>query len=76
MDFNGFDTWLKDEKGMNERSASDAASRLRRVLNITKEKEVTTETLDKLNSSKSFLSLSQCVKSQLRRAVALYIEYK
>lgn len=76
MNYEGFLEWLKTEKNMSERSARDTVSRIRRALRIVSKDSVETSTIEKLNASPEFLKLSMFIKSQLRRAVALYQEFE
>lgn len=75
MNYEGFLEWLKTEKNMSERSARDTVSRIKRALRIVSGASVDTATLDKLNEAPEFLKLSMFIKSQLRRAIALYQEF-
>lgn len=73
----GFTEWLENKKGLSERSASDAKSRLNRanaILNFNdpSSPEIYLLALEKTNE---FDIISRTVKSQLRRAVRLYSEY-
>lgn len=71
-----FVIWLEEEKKLSKKSAHDVQSRLGRALNIAKDKEATDQTLSVLENNVEFKGLSMSVKSQLRRAVRLYVEYK
>lgn len=75
MDELKFWQWLIDKKKMEKRSARDVVSRLKRIKNILGTEEIQTETIRKLDSNEEFLKCSISVKSQLRRAVGLYIEF-
>ena len=75
MNYEGFLEWLKTEKNMSERSARDTVSRIKRALRIASGVTVDTTTIDKLNEAPEFLKLSMFIKSQLRRAIALYQEF-
>ena len=76
MDYDGFLEWLKTEKNMSIRSARDTVSRLKRVLRIVDENSISLRTTDKLNRTTEFVNSSIFIKSQLRRAVTLYQEFK
>ena len=76
MNYEGFLEWLKTEKNMSERSTRDTVSRIKRALRIISKDSVETSTIEKLNASPEFLKLSMFIKSQLRRAVALYQEFE
>lgn len=75
MDFERFHSWLQSNKRMTERSASDVASRVRRALKITGAQKVDSETYNQLASSAEYQSLSVNIRSQLKRALALYNEF-
>ncbi len=76
MNYKEFLTWLKTEKNMSERSARDTVSRLRRVLRIVGENSVCDNTMMKLNRADEFVTFSMYIKSQLRRSVTLYQEFR
>lgn len=71
-----FYNWLVDEKEMSTRSAKDVISRIKRVKKIISSSEINESTLEKLQSTDSFLELSMFIKSQLKRAVMLSLEYQ
>lgn len=71
-----FSEWLEIEKGMSRKSSHDAASRLKRAMNILGTEYVTGEELNLLEEKDEFTSLSITVRSQLRRALRLYAEFK
>ncbi len=75
MNYEGFFTWLKTERGMGDRSARDTVSRLKRVLRIVGEDSVNAITMEKLNGVAEFAAFSMFIKSQLRRSVTLYREF-
>lgn len=70
-----FREWLIKEKQYSERASRDVQSRLKRALLLSGEKEITSETLAKIEANTVFKELSLSVKSQIRRAVKLYQEY-
>lgn len=72
-----FVKWLETEKGLSARSASDTKSRLNRANDILEFEDPTAPELYLVSIKQlgAFTSLSQSVKSQLRRAVRLYSEY-
>jgi hypothetical protein len=70
--------WVSDKYKMGDKSARDVVSRLKRVtkyvdvdLPITDE-----ELIFKLEITEEFKNLSMTVKSQLKRSITLYREYK
>lgn len=71
-----FSEWLENNKGMSHKSSHDVASRLKRVMTILGVEDIATEVLDALEEKGEFQALSMTVKSQLRRSVRLYTEYK
>lgn len=70
-----FREWLIKEKQYSEKASRDVQSRLKRALLLSGEKEITPETLAKIEANTVFKELSLSVKSQIRRAVKLYREY-
>ena len=72
----GFNSWLCEQKNYKERSARDACCRLKRVYLILNKESVNKETVDELEKKKEFKELSISVRSQLRKSVRLYLEYK
>ena len=75
MDLNKFLEWLQREQGMSVRSARDVVSRLKRVAKITKEEEISSETIAALENSNEYAEASPFIRSQLKRAVVLYTEF-
>lgn len=71
-----FSEWLEKEKGMSHKSSHDAASRLKRASIILGVDDMSGMDVKKLEEKESFRALSITVKSQLRRAVRLYEEFK
>lgn len=74
-----FRSWLVSHSGMTDRSAGNVVSRLRRICKILKVKQVPHETESSLASLRrrgDFKSMSTSVKSQLKRALTLYGEFK
>jgi DNA (cytosine-5)-methyltransferase 1 len=70
--------WVSEKYKMGDKSARDVVSRLKRVtkyvdvdLPITDE-----ELIFKLEITEEFKNLSMTVKSQLKRSIKLYREYK
>lgn len=68
--------WLINEKNMNIRSAKDVISRCGRVCRILNIDYIGKDTLENLQSNGEFEESSMFVKSQLKRAVALYNEFE
>ncbi len=76
MEYDAFLTWLIHEKNMSVRAAKDSISRLKRVLRLISQDNTDSDTITKLNGNAEFQTLSMFIKSQLRRAVALYQEFE
>lgn len=71
-----FSEWLENNKGMSRKSSHDAASRLKRAMSILGTEDICSEDLNKLEGKEEFQALSMTVKSQLRRSIRLYAEFK
>lgn len=71
-----FKEWLINVKEYSNRSVQDVVSRIKRVKNILNIETIDNETEEKLNNTKEFLNLSCSVKSQMRIAIRIYLEYK
>lgn len=78
MQTDKFMNWVSEKYKMGDKSARDVVSRLKRVtkyvdvdLPITDE-----ELIFKLEITEEFKNLSMTVKSQLKRSIKLYREYK
>lgn len=76
MDFSGFYDWLVNEKSMSTRSAKDVLSRCRRICKYIDPNDIDSKTIDLLNSNAAFNNQTMFIKSQLRRAVVLWNEFK
>lgn len=70
-----FREWLMKEKQYSDRASRDVQSRLKRAISLSGEKDITSETLEKIESNTDFKRLSMSVKSQIRRAVKFHQEY-
>lgn len=75
MDYIVFKQWLQDEKNLSIRSASDVVSRCKRVNRITKKDSIDDNTVTTLMSMDSYDGMSPSIKSQLKRAATLYVEF-
>lgn len=71
-----FENWLINEKNMSTRAAKDVISRQKRVKKLTNTDTINDTTLDSLLSNEQYLNLSLFIKSQLKRATALVLEYQ
>ena len=76
MDYVVFKKWLQDEKKMSVRSAKDVVSRCRRINKITKDDTIDDKTIEILIETDAFDDMSTFIKSQLKRAATLYIEFE
>lgn len=77
MDNNDFYNWLIYEKKLSIRSAKDVISRCKRVCNhFISEGKIVKDSIVKMNSNEEFSNCSMFIKSQLRRAVNLYLEFE
>lgn len=68
--------WLMNEKKMSIRSAKDVISRCSRVYRMLNIDSIDSDTLEKLQKNEEFKTNSMFIKSQLKRAVALYLEFE
>lgn len=68
--------WLINEKKMSKRSAKDVISRCGRVCRMLNIDFMDSEALDTLQNNDEFEESSMFIKSQLKRAVALYLEFE
>lgn len=75
MNYSYFKNWLLNSKNFTERSAKDVISRYKRVCRILQTEEITKESLVKLSKIEEFDKNSTFIKSQLKRAISLYLEY-
>ena len=75
MDTVKFLEWLSTEKSMGARSAKDVVSRLKRVVGLLGSDTLDSTSVSKLNEVAAFDDCTMFIKSQLRRSVALYLEY-
>lgn len=75
MNYDDFLTWLITEKKLNKRSAKDVLSRCKRISNIAQLKTI--EYVDEYNLENNILfqTCSIYVKSQLKRANRLLLEW-
>lgn len=75
MDYQLFCEWLKEDKNMTERSARDVVSRCKRIQKITNTKDLNKCTESLLIECEDYSTYSSFIKSQLKRALALYYEF-
>ncbi len=67
--------WLIEDKHMGMRSAKDVLSRCGRVCRMLQISEIDGNTLGELLECNEFKSSSMFIKSQLKRTVALCLEF-
>ena len=70
-----FKKWLQENKHITHKVSMDNASRVKRALFFLDAESISSRSLGDLELNNSFKGLSVSVKSQIRRAVKLYIEY-
>ena len=75
MEFMSFKQWLQEEKGMSIRSANDVISRCRRISKMTQTDNINDNTISLMLKNDCYENLSSYIKSQLKRAANLYIEF-
>lgn len=75
MNYDIFFNWLMDEKKLSQRAAKDVISRCKRICKILSINEIEISTIEKLNINTEFSKKSMFVKSQLRRACTLWVEF-
>ena len=70
-----FKLWQQNFKHISHKVSMDNASRVKRALSILGAESIVADSLNHLETNSNFRELSVSVKSQIRRAVRLYIEY-
>lgn len=75
MDYVVFKQWLQDEKNMSVRSATDVVSRCKRINRMTEEENISDKTVSILIEMESYENTSSFIRSQLKRAATLYLEF-
>ena len=75
MDEVVFKQWLQMEKKMSGRSATDVISRCKRIHRMTQKDRIDDNTIGLLLEMESYSGMSSFVKSQLKRAAKLYLEF-
>ena len=75
MDFANFKEWLITEKGVTVRAASDIPSRLRRIVKLLEATTIDGDTYAILKSNPMYKQYSVTVRSQMKRAITLYLEF-
>lgn len=75
MNTDRFIEWLSTEKSMGVRSAKDVVSRCGRVCRLLGIDGIEEDAVALLMDNDEFCSKSTFIRSQLKRAVSLYIEF-
>ena len=68
--------WLMNEKNMSRRAAKDVLSRCGRIYRMLDIQELSDATMAQLIACAPYQACSMFVKSQLKRAVTLCLEYQ
>lgn len=76
MDTDRFISWLLNEKNMSIRASRDVLSRCKRIEKMIEAEKITDNSLQLLIENNQFKSSSMFIKSQLKRTIALVIEYQ
>lgn len=76
MNYDDFYDWLILKKQMSNRSAKDVISRCKRVCKLTVSSEIEKGTEQTLEKISEYNECSMFIKSQLKRAISLYNEFK
>ena len=76
MDTVRFLEWLSTEKSMGTRSAKDVVSRCSRINRLLGTEELGVDTVDLLKENEEYQNSSTFIRSQLKRAVSLYVEFQ
>ena len=76
MDTTRFVEWLSTEKALGSRSSKDVVSRCGRVNRLLGTAELGENAIDLLKENGEFQNSSTFIRSQLKRAVSLYVEFK
>lgn len=70
-----FMNWQQECKNISYKVSMDNASRIKRALSLLGTANITSCSLEELEINGSFKTLSVSVKSQIRRAIKLYLEF-
>lgn len=76
MNYDIFLKWLIEEKNLSNRAAKDVVSRCKRICKMLNTDDIKNSTIGALNTNTEFSEKSMFVKSQLRRASKLWIEFR
>ncbi|MBO4630025.1 MAG: hypothetical protein J5687_08755 [Treponema sp.] len=75
MESEAFISWLVINKKLSKRSAKDVYCRLKRIIKLSNVSNIESVKFDDFIKSNNFLQQTMFVKSQLKRAFYLYLEY-
>ena len=75
MDSTKLVEWLIEEKHMSTRSAKDVISRCGRVYRMLDVDMINVKTIEDLQQNEQFKESSMFIKSQLKRTMALCLEF-
>ncbi len=75
MEREAFVQWLIEEKKMSTRSEKDVISRCGRIDRMLEISEFNCNTMEQLVGCEKFQQSTMFIKSQLKRALTLYLEY-
>jgi FtsH-binding integral membrane protein len=70
-----FKNWQQDNKHISHKVSMDNASRVKRAISFLGTENIVPDSLKDLETNTCFKALSVSVKSQIRRAMRLYIEF-
>lgn len=76
MNYPDFYQWLVQEKQLGSRSAKDVVSRCKRISRMLDTDVLNQSTATCLTQSEQFVDCSIYIKSQLKRALSLAIEFQ
>lgn len=71
-----FKDWLMKEKGYTSKVSSDILSRVKRAKTLLNCEELSFDSINELKNLDELKSKSYSVKSQIKKAILLYCEYK
>ena len=75
MEYTTFNGWLIETREMSERSARDVVSRCKRICKMLNINAITDKTMDELIKNEDYNNSSMYIKSQLKRAATLWLDY-
>ncbi len=75
MKLDEYHAWLEEVMSITKRGANDVVSRLRRAMKLLDVNTIDETTIDALIANLEFQSFNSVIKSQIKRAVSLYLEF-